>query len=560
MNRNRWNLRPKAPPEYFASASSFPPLVAQLLYNRGLTDATRVRSFLSGDASLLADPFLLPDMSRAVDRIHQALRSGEHVVIYGDFDADGITATALLVQGLTVLGGKTSPYIPHRVTEGHGLRQEALRNLKQEGASLVITVDCGTTNLAEIEAARQMGLEVIVTDHHTPVTEMPPALAIVNPKLNGSAYPFSELSGVGVALKLFQAVLDSLGKNDHLHGMMDLAALGTVADMSPMVGENRFLVKEGLKVINESPRLGIKAIMTQARITAPAIDTEHISWVIAPYLNASGRMEHAMSSYKLLMTGSAPEACQLAARLEQKNDERKKLTSATFARAREQVLVRGISPLLLVSGKDYPIGVAGLVASKLTDEFYRPSVVIELGEKVSSGSCRSIPEFNIVAALGKCADLLTQFGGHSQAAGFTLPTVNLPRLQHMLGQMAETHLAGADLRPTIDIDAGVALPELAGDTFQLTQQLAPFGRGNPPPTYLSHSIEVLACRTMGLDNGHLRLKVKQSDSIWNAVAFGLGHCCQEVAPFMDIVYNLEVDRWGGRETLRLNILDFAPAK
>lgn len=187
-------------------------------------------------------------------------------------------------------------------------------------------------------------------------------------------------------------------------------------------------------------------------------------------------------------------------------------------------------------------------------------MVIELGEKVSSGSCRSIPEFNIVAALGKCADLLTQFGGHSQAAGFTLPTENLPRLQHMLADIAASQLAGANLRPTIDIDAGVALSELAGNTFQLTQQLAPFGCGNPPPTYLSRGAEVLACRTMGLDNGHLRLKVKQSDSVWDAVAFGLGNCCQEVVPFMDIVYNLEVDRWGGRETLRLNILDFAPAK
>lgn len=559
MNRNRWHLRPKAPPEYFARAAEFPLLVAQLLYNRGLTDPSQARSFLSGDISLLADPFLLPDMARAVERVRQALRSGEHITIYGDFDADGITATALLVQGLAALGGKASPYIPHRVTEGHGLRKEALHSLKQDGTSLVITVDCGTTNLAEIAAARQMGLEVIVTDHHTPMPEVPPAVAIVNPKLTGSLYPFVELSGVGVALNLYQAVLNNFGKNDHLPGV-DLAALGTIADMSPMLGENRFLVKQGLKVINESPRLGIKAIITQARLTAPVIDTEQISWVIAPYLNATGRMEHAMSSYRLLTTDSPEEACQLAAWLEQKNEERKKLTNVTSTRAREKVMAQGISPLLLVSSKDYPIGVAGLVASKLTEEFYRPSVVVELGEKMSSGSCRSIPEFNIVAALGQCADLLAQFGGHSRAAGFTLPTENLPHLQHRLGQLAEIQFAGADLRPTIDIDAQITLSDLAGDTFHLTQQLAPFGCGNPPPTYLSRGVEILACRTMGVDNGHLRLKIKQADSVWDAVAFGLGGCFRDVVPFMDIVFYPEVDRWGGRETLRLNILDFAPAK
>ena len=535
-------------------------LVAQLLYNRGLTDPTRVKAFLTGDSSLLAEPFLLPDMARAVARIQQALVSGESIVIYGDFDADGITATVLLVRGLTALGGKASPYIPHRVTEGHGLRKEALYNLKQKGIGLVITVDCGTTSLLELKEAQELGLDVIVTDHHTPMSEVPAAVAIVNPKLTGSAYPFVELSGVGVALKLFQALVKTRGKSDLLGGMMDLAALGTVADMSPMLGENRYLVKEGLKLINESPRLGIEAIIAQARLNTPAIDAEHISWIIAPYLNATGRMEHAMSSYNLLMTDSPEEAFQLASRLERLNEERKRLTGATLAKAKEQVLAQGVSPMLVVSGRDYPIGVAGLVASKLTEEFYRPSIVIELGEKVSNGSCRSIPEFNIVKALNKCADLLTQFGGHSRAAGFTLPTTNLPRLREMMTEIAVSSLGGVDLRPTIDIDADVSLPELAGDSFQATQQLAPFGLGNPLPTFLSRDVEVLDCRTMGMDNGHLRLKVRQGNLVWDAVAFGMGCHCGSVVPRMDLVYNLEVDRWGGKETLRLNIVDFAPTQ
>jgi len=560
LNRNRWNLLPKAPFQYLSNVSGLPPLITQLLYNRGLSDLSQLKSFLAGDRSLLANPFLLPDMPRAVSRVYQALLSGENIVIYGDFDADGITATALLVQGLTALGGKATPYIPHRVTEGHGLRKEALRKLRQEGASLIITVDCGTTSLSEAREAQKIGLDVIITDHHTPMSDIPPACAVVNPRLPGSVYPFTELSGVGVALKLLQALLESLGKSDYIGKLIDLAALGTVADQSPVLGENRYLVKEGLKLINENPRLGIKAIITQARLNTPVIDADHIAWIFAPYLNATGRMEHAISSYKLLMTESPQEASLLATKLEQKNEERKKLTTTMLAKAREQVLAQGISPLLVASSPEYAIGVAGLVASKLTEEFYRPSIVIELGEKTSSGSCRSIPEFNIIAALSQCTDLLTQFGGHSQAAGFTLPTKNLPRLQKILTERATSQLVGIDLRPQIDIDTEVNLPELGGDTFQTTQQLAPFGPGNPAPTFLSRRVEVISCRTMGNDNEHLRLKLRQWDSVWDAVAFGLGNFCGEVTSLLDIVYNLEVDRWGGKELLRLNILDFAPER
>ena len=560
MSHCRWNLLPPVPDKDLFNGSSFPRLIIQLLYNRGLREPRQLQSFLTSDESLSGSPLLLPDMHQAVTRIYQALLSNENIAIYGDYDADGITATALLVQGLSALGGRAIPYIPHRLTEGYGLKKAALESLYQQGVSLVITVDCGITSLPEVKKARRMGLDIIITDHHTPLPEIPPAIAIVNPKLPNSTYPFSELTGAGVAFKLLQALFQSLGREEHLAKLMDLVALGTVADISPLLGENRYLVKEGLKLINATPRLGIKEIVTQAGLNIGSLDAESISWVIAPRLNAAGRLEHAMTSYKLLMTDSPEEAYRLATWLEQKNTERQKLTATTLTRAREQVLAQGISPLLVASDNDYFIGIAGLVASRLSEEFYRPAIVIKSGEKICIGSCRSIPEFNIIAALNQCRRLLSQFGGHSQAAGFTLPTRNLARLQESLLQLATTQLAGVDLRPRLDIDAEVALPDLGGDTFQITQQLAPFGRGNPLPTFLSRRVEVIDCRTMGNGGEHLRLKLKQGGTRWDGVGFRLGNYLAEVVSPLDIVYNLEIDRWRGEERLRLNILDFAPAK
>jgi len=559
LSRYRWNVLPPAPRQFLVSNSSIPPLIAQLLFNRGLKEPAQVASFLAIDQNLCHSPLLLPDMHRAVARIYQALLSGEPIAIYGDYDADGITATALLVQGFSALGGTVIPYIPHRLTEGYGLKTAALENLRQQGVGLVVTVDCGITSLPEVKRARKMGLDIVITDHHTPLPELPPAVAIINPKLDGSTYPFTELTGAGVAFKLLQALYQSVGREEQLVEMADLAALGTVADVSPLLGENRYLVKQGLMLMNNRPRLGISALIDQAGLSGGSLDAESISWVIAPRLNAAGRMDHAMTSYQLLTTDSPTEARRLARLLDQKNTERQKLTASTLAQAREQVLSRGISSLIMASDRDYFIGIAGLVASRLAEEFYRATVVVKTGEKLSSGSCRSIPEFNIIAALKESQNLLSQFGGHSQAAGFTLPTRNLPRLEERLLNLATAQLTGVDLHPGLDIDAEVALSGLGGDTFQMTQQLAPFGRGNPTPTYLSRSVEVTDCRTMGNGGEHLRFKLKQGDSRWDGVAFRLGSYLADVAPTLDIVYNLEIDRWQGKETLRLNILDFAPS-
>lgn len=531
----------------------------QLLYNRGLTDPSQFDSFLAADENLSGDPNLLPDMHLAVARLYRALLSNENIAVYGDFDADGITATAVLVQGLSLLGCKAIPYIPHRLTEGYGLRTVALENLKRQGVSLVVTVDCGITALAEVEKARKLGLDIVITDHHIPGDEIPPAKAVVNPKLSGSKYPFRELAGVGVALKLLQALFRGMGKENQLDGLTDLVALGTVADMVPLLGENRYLVKRGLELLNTSPRLGIREMQAQSGSKTTHIDAESISWLIAPRLNAAGRLEHAMGSYRLLTTDSAEEARGLAKWLEQTNAERQKLTATILEKARQQVMTQLDSPLLIAGDTDFPAGIIGLVAGRLTQEFYRPAIVLRTGEQLCGGSCRSIPEFDITRALNRCQHLLTHFGGHAGAAGLSLRTRDLPRLQETLLEIAATELAGVDLRPRVDIDAEVKLSGMGGDTFTAIQKLAPFGQGNPVPTFLSRRVNVLDCQPMGSSGDHLRLKLRKDSAYWDAVGFDLGRYRGEVTSFIDIVYSLEMDRWNGQEKLRLNVVDFAPS-
>jgi len=537
-------------------ASGLPPLIAQLLNNRGITAPEHVEPFFKADQSLSCDPMLLPGMDKAAGRVYRAILGAEKIAIYGDFDADGITATALLVQGLSHLTPNIVPYIPHRINEGHGLKIAALENLKKDGVSLVITVDCGITGALSVKRAQRMGLDVIITDHHTPPADLPQALAILNPKLPGCSYPFIDLAGVGVAYKLLQAVFNGLGKDDLLEEVTDLVSLGTVADLTPLLGENRYLVKRGLQRMNSSLRLGLKELLTCAGIPSANLGSEHITWTIAPRINTASRLDHALPSYELLTTNSQSRALELATWLEQKNNERQQITARATNRAKDQVLSAPLTSLLLVSDEDYPSGVSGLVASRLTDEFYRPAIVVREGKRVSSGSCRSIPEFNMINALTECHDLFLEFGGHAGAAGFIILTHNLNRLREKLNKLADTQLAGVDLRPRINIDAESSLHELNGNTYNYIQRLAPFGQSNPVPVLVSRSVKLVNCRTMGSSGDHLRLRLEQNGSYWDAVAFGCGENLSEMKSPLDIAYQLELDQWGGRSTLRLNILDF----
>ena len=557
MSHSRWNLLPSIPDEN-VGVTGIPLLIRQLLYNRGITQPSDIETFLAADERLLGDPNILPGMHEAVARLYRALLSREKIAIYGDFDADGITATALLVQGLSMLDCEAIPYIPNRINEGYGLKITPLETLQKQGVSLVVTVDCGITAVSEIKKASRMGLDIIVTDHHVPPDDIPSAAAVIDPKLQGSKYPTSELAGVGVAMKLLEALFSGLGKAEKLEEVIDLVALGTVADMVPLLGENRYLVKQGLRVLNNSPRLGVQEIINQTGLDASSINSTSISWTIAPRLNAAGRVGDAMNSYRLLMTDSVEEARQLAGWLEQKNLERQKLTNLALERAREQVIAQVNQPLLIASDPGYSAGIIGLVAGRLVEEHYKPVIVIRTGDRYCGGSSRSIPEFNMIEALNKCSHLLTRFGGHSRAAGLSLYTGNLSQLKQALLEIAAEELEGVDLRPKIDIDAETTLPDLGGNTYPTIQKMAPFGQGNPVPTFLSRQVEVVSSSTMGSDNSHLRMRVKQGAMLFDAVGFGLGNYINEVSNHIDIVYNLELDHWNGQSKLRLNVLDFEP--
>jgi single-stranded-DNA-specific exonuclease len=535
LERSHWNLLPPMPETFSALDSGVSSLIAQFLYNRGIREAAQIAAFLKADSSCEGDPWLLPDMQPAVSRLYRAVLGGENIVVYGDYDVDGITATAITVEGLTRLGGRATPYIPHRLNEGYGLNMAALETLARQGTHLVVTVDCGVTAVDQVKKAHRLGMDVIVTDHHMPLEEIPPALAVVNPKRSESRYPFSELAGVGVAYKLLQALFMGLGKEAELPELTDLVALGTIADIMPLLGENRYWARAGLSQIRRMPRLGIREILVRANLEPRNIDADSISWIIAPRLNAAGRLAHAMQSYDLLLTAGA------------------------LNRAREQILAQGLAPLLVINDNQCPSGIAGLVASRLAEEFHRPTIVMKTGETHCIGSCRSIPELDIMAALRQCHHLLSRYGGHTQAAGFTLPVKHLSNFREQLDGWIATQLMAVDLRAEIEIDAQVDLASLGWDTLKEIQQLAPFGRGNPYPVFLSRGVEVLSCNTMGNGGEHLRMKLRQGKQLWDGVAFRLGNYFSQLTSRMDLVYTLEADTWRGEARLRLNLIDLAPA-
>jgi single-stranded-DNA-specific exonuclease len=552
-----WEVLPPAPAEYF-EAANLPPVVAQLLYNRGVGPNT-VKTFLAADHQLQGNPFLLPDMSAAVSRIYRGLLSGEKIAIYGDLDVDGVTATAVLVEALSQLGGKTTTYIPDRVSEGHGLKSAGLEKLHHDGVGLIITVDCGISDLAEAKQAQQLGLDIIVTDHHVPLATLPQAIAVIDAKRKDSQYPFPELAGVGVAFKLAQALFHKDRRANQLTQLLDLVALGTITDMVPLTGENRYFAKEGLKVLNNTQRIGIQEMVKLARLNLGELNTDDVSWVLGPRLNAAGRINDASISYRLLATRSPEEANALAKELEETNAERQKVTSEALGKAKEKLASKLELPLIIEGDETYPVGVIGLIAGKLKDEFCKPAIIINLGSEICRGSSRSIPGFDMADALAQCQDLLITFGGHPLAAGFTVKRDNLARLEERLMNLAEGKLSHINLQPRLIVEAEVPLSTFAGDTFNLIQQLEPFGQGNPYPTFLSRQVEVTEYRVFRSQDKWLKLKLKQGDISWEAISFDSQKAQGEIPPHIDIVYSIEKGFWNGEKVLRLNLRDFTPS-
>ena len=556
--RAQWKILPRVPDEYLNS-SALSPLITQLLYNRGVKPE-EIEPFLSADHRLEGNPFLLPDISQAISRIYKAVLEREKIAVYGDFDVDGVTATVILIEGLSRLGAEVIPYIPDRINEGHGVKLSALEKLQAQGIRLIITVDCGVTDLAEVKRAREMGIDMIITDHHIPLESLPRAIAVVDPKRKDSVYPYPDLAGAGVAFKLLQALFHKDSREEWLSRLMDLVVLATITDLVTLIGENRYLVKEGLRELNNTSHVGIQEMVKLAGLKLGELKAEDISWVLGPRLNAASRMNDASSSYQLLTSQSSEESRMLALELEKKNAERQKLTSEVLNRAREKLTAKLHLPVLIDGDESYSIGVIGLVAGRLADEFYKPVIIINVGPELCQGSCRSLHEFDITAVLKECHSLLTTFGGHPLAAGFTVTRQNLTQLQERITKLATDQLGHLELRPEIVIDADVTLSILTGDTFNLIQELSPFGRGNPQPTFLTRKVEVVECRNFGNRGDWLRLKLKQGNVTWQAVDFKSRKTKKEIPSYIDIVYNLEKSRWNGEEVLGLKLLDLAPAQ
>jgi single-stranded-DNA-specific exonuclease len=545
----RWRLRGRFPEGALAGAP-YPTLIRHLLWHRGLRTVEEAARFMEGPP-MEHDPLLLPDIEAALGRLRQALRDGERIAVYGDFDVDGVTASALLVEGLSALGGDVFAYIPDRFSEGYGLNCGALEHLRASGATMLVAADCGTSSPKEVAHARDLGMGVVILDHHSVPAELPAAAtATVNAKRADSRYPNRELTSVGLAHKLMAALYESLPASGGWEEgrSLDLVALGTVADVAPLVGENRWLVKRGLERLAGSERPGLRALMEAAGIEPARVDAEAIGYGLGPRLNAAGRLRHARLALELLLEGDEDEAQRRALELTALNRERQERTAAAMELAAELLAEEDAeSPLIFVGHEEIPSGIAGLVAGRLAEGWHRPAVVYERGEETSRASCRSIREFDITGALRGCAELLERFGGHRAAAGFTARNEKLASLKEGLLRQAEEALAEVELVPTIDIDAALPLWALRGREIRLISQMGPFGEGNPEPTFLSRGVEALECRAVGSDGQHLRLKLRDAHDgggrvTWPAIAFGLGEAGVREGQCLDVVYSLAADR------------------
>ncbi|MBI5876992.1 MAG: single-stranded-DNA-specific exonuclease RecJ [Chloroflexi bacterium] len=538
-------------------------VIGQVLTNRGIapSDAPAYFESAAGDDN----PFRLKGMSESVNRIRQAIRAGEPIAVYGDYDVDGVTSTALLVTALRALGANVTAYIPHRVDDGYGLNNDSLTQLHEQGIKLVITVDCGVRANSEADYAGAIGLDLIVTDHHA-VPDVLPRATIINPKQPGCEYPFKELSGVGLAYKLAQALALAderapLGAHPSAlapASLLDLVALGTVADIVPLRGENRSLVRRGLKGINETKRVGIRELIMKAGVPLGQVNAGTIGFGLGPRLNAAGRLEHAKLAYELLMSDDRVYAENLATRLDSVNRERQELTKSCFQHAREHADTSG--PIIVAADPSYPQGVVGLIAGRLADEFYRPALVIEQGEKLSKGSARSIPEFDLIGALDEIKDVFLKHGGHRAAAGFTLETERISELKERLATVASRQFGDQLPQPSLRVDAALTFSELDRPLLFLLEQMEPFGAENASPVFAAHGITVMGHRALGKEGDHLRLTLRQGKVVREGIAFRMGkQWAGKLPQQIDLAFAFEWNEYNGSRAMQLNVKDIRPA-
>lgn len=556
VSGRRWRLRGRFPDGELAGAHK-EPLVRHLLWHRGLRSASDAATFLEArDPGF--DAMLLPDIEIAIERMQRAIASGELIAVYGDFDVDGVTASAILIEALSELGSRVVSYLPDRFSEGYGVNENAIRSLAAQGVSLIITADCGTSSVHEIAVARDLAVDVIVLDHHTVPPELPAAVALVNPKRLGARYPEPELASGGLAYKLMGALYEACGRPFDGTRYLDLVALSTVCDMAPLRGENRWLVREGLGALSRAARPGVRALLETAGADPTRVDASTIGYALGPRLNAAGRLAHAKLALDLLLERDLSTAQLLAVQLGALNQQRQQATTGAMNLAKDLLAKQAAAPLIFIGDESIPSGIVGLVAGRMTEAHNRPAVVYERGLETSRASCRSIPEFDITGALRATPTLFERFGGHRAAAGFTARNENLDAIRDSLVSQATDQLRGVDLTPVIDIDAAIPLRRVNGELIQALGQMGPFGVGNPEPVFLSRALTISDVRVMGDDGQHLRLLLRDGRGSWPAVAFGMGKNELESGGLLDVVYTFCADR-GSDGALELRVTDFAPA-
>ncbi|MCB2200037.1 single-stranded-DNA-specific exonuclease RecJ [bacterium] len=537
------------------------PVVGQLLIQRGFANPTDAKAFFAPERSSLHDPFLFKDMRVAVDRLIEALQERQSIFIFGDYDVDGITSASLLYLFFRDLGGEVRYYIPNRQNEGYGLSVEGIETAAKEGAQLIVTVDCGITSIAEIQRANELGVDAVISDHHQPGDGIPDALAVINPKIPGSNYPFKELAGVGVAYKLAQGVARTLElADDYLDRYLDLVAVGTAADIVPLVDENRIFVRMGLDKLNQDPLVGIRALCETAHLRHGRIEVGQIIYGLAPRINAVGRLGSADRAVDLMITGNVQRARELSAELESENRKRRSIDTATLDEAIDEV-ESTYNPsedfAIVLSREAWHGGVIGIVASRLIERYYRPTVMITVEDGIGKGSARSIAGFDIYQALSECSDLLEQFGGHTYAAGLTLEAKNIPEFRRRLNEVARSMLSAEDLIPKLHIDANIQLDEVDNKLLQDLKRFAPFGPNNPVPSFVSEDVQLSGYpRIVGTN--HLKFKVRSSQKVIDCIGFNLGDRLDRLdpnRPSNQIVYTIEENEWAGSVYLQLHIQD-----
>jgi len=537
------------------------PVLAQLLFERNVDSPEKVQEYLNPDLDHLHDPYLMKNMEKAVTRITTALRDGENILIYGDYDVDGITGVSILYEAIFKLGGKVSFYIPNRITDGYGLSVDGINLAKNSGIDLIVTVDCGITAVEEVAFANSKGIDVVVCDHHEPADRIPDGCAVLDPKMKDCPYPFKELAGVGVAFKLLQALYDSLGYGmADLVQFLDLVAIGTAADIVPMLDENRILVKFGLERVNTKPRDGIFALLESSSLLGRELDVSLIVFVIAPRINAVGRMSNAKKAVHLMTSSSLQQSRNIAKVLETENKMRRNIDEATCREAitfAEEQIEKDNTKILVLAKEGWHPGVIGIVASRIMEKFNRPTILISIKDGIGKGSARSTTNFDIYSALKGVENVLDNFGGHKYAAGLTVQESNINKLREKMQIVTNKSISNEDLVPTLEVQSEISIKDLDASFLKWLKLFAPYGPHNMRPVFVSRDVEVVGdVHVVG--NNHLKFKIKSDGIVIDAIAFNFAEVRDKMKSsrqHIDTAYVIEENTWNGRTTIQMRIKD-----